>query len=914
MTPQQWEQVDQILLAAINLPVAQREPFIRASTGDESLQAEVLSLLSHEDNVENFLETPAIDTAALNLANMQQQDLSGTRLGHFEINKPIGAGGMGTVYLARDLNLHREVALKILPPHFALNPDRVKRFKREAQMLARVHHPNVATLFDFDREQENQPRFLVMDYISGITLAERFTQGKMTLAEAATIFSQLASGLSAAHKTHVIHRDLKPSNVKITPEGNVKILDFGLAKITERETVSEDSQTKLLGVTTSQGTITKDRVMMGTLTYMSPEQVCGDDITSATDWWSFSVMLFEALSGEHPFREKTNAETMAAILGRAPNWKLLPKETPANIRDFLALALRKKASERIVNATSIEAAFKRNSVTNISQNIKVAAATALILLGSLFGFNLFRSKLAPAIPVEKTLAVMNFAVQNSNSQDDQLTALGLTESLRRTLSDFSDIQIAESNDAVDTKWAVENLGANLILRGTIRKLTDAAEIDYTVQNANGEGVFSGVAKAENLQAAQQQIVSEVTAKLKGKLNSAASKKPAQPIASYQSYLKALELIRGERNLESINNAIALLGQAGDSAEVQALQARAYLSRFKLTNDRDSINSALNYCQAANLKNADLAEVQQTFGEIYLAGNNQAQAIAAFQRSIEKSPNNLEAVVGLASAYQYANKPELARESFQNAISKNPNFGLGYSEAGAFYYEQKNYEQALYHWLRLKQLLPRSAKNLNNLGNVFLKLQRFDQAKLHYEEALKLAPNADAFAGLGSVNYWQEDFINAAEAYKKSIELLPENAQFYGNLGDALRMIDGRKSEANQAYETAIAKLKKVTSFDPESAETPLLMADWLSKIGGHEKEARQYFAEAVEREPEWDEVQITGVLIYHLLGQRQQAIQCFRKALASGVSSDEILSLPDLKELRSDQEIKRIASERKSKN
>ena len=137
---------------------------------------------------------------------------------------------------------------------------------------------------------------------------------------------------------------------------------------------------------------------------------------------------------------------------------------------------------------------------------------------------------------------------------------------------------------------------------------------------------------------------------------------------------------------------------------------------------------------------------------------------------------------------------------------------------------------------------------------------------------------------------------------------------YGNLGDALRMIDGRKSEANQAYETAIAKLKKVTSFDPESAETPLLMADWLSKIGGHEKEARQYFAEAVEREPEWDEVQITGVLIYHLLGQRQQAIQCFRKALASGVSSDEILSLPDLKELRSDQEIKRIASERKSKS
>ena len=913
MTPQQWEQVDQILLAAINLPVNQREQFIRSATHDVALQNEVFSLLSHEENLNDFLETPAIESAARNLAQMQQQDLSGTRIGNFEINKPIGAGGMGTVYLARDLNLHREVALKILPPHFALNPDRVKRFKREAQMLARVHHPNVATLFDFDREQENQPRFLVMDYISGITLAERFSQGKMPLAEAATIFSQLASGLNAAHKTQIIHRDLKPSNVKITAEGDVKILDFGLAKITEREAISEDSQTKLVGAITSQGTITKDRVMMGTLTYMSPEQVCGDEISAATDWWSYGVMLFEALSGEHPFREKTDAETMAAILGREPNWKLLPKEIPGSIRDFLRLALNKKASERVVNPASIEAAFRKNPVRNISQNFKVAAATALILLGSLFGYNFFKAKLAPAIPAEKTLAVMNFAVQNSNSQDDQLTALGLAESLRRTLSNFSDLQIAESDDAVDAKWAVENLGANLILSGTIRKLTDAAEIEYAVKNANGEGVFSGVAKAENLQAAQQQIVSEVTAKLKGKLNSAAIKKSSQPIASYQSYLKALELLRDPNSLESVNNAIALLGQSGDAAEVQALQARAYLARFKLTNDKDSISSALNYSQAANLKNPDLAEVQQTLGELHLANNNQAQAIAAFQRSIEKSPNNLEAFVGLASAYEYAHKPEEAKTTFQTAISKNPNFWLGYSEAGAFYYGQKNYEQALYHWLRLKQLLPRNVKNLENLGNVFLKLQRYDQAKFHYEEAIKIAPSADAYAGLGSVNYWNEDFVGAADAYQKAVQLAPESPLYLGNLGDALRMIEGRKTEAVQAYESAITKLKKVTSLDLESAETPLLMADWLSKIGGHEKEARQYFELAMKREPEWDEVPITGVLIYHLLGQRQQSLQCFRQALALGVSSDEILSLPDLKELRSDQEIKRIASERKAK-
>ena len=913
MTPQQWEQVDQILLAAINLPAGQREQFIRLATNDVALQNEVFSLLSHEENLNDFLETPAIESAARNLAQMQQQDLSGTRIGNFEINKPIGAGGMGTVYLARDLNLHREVALKILPPHFALNPDRVKRFKREAQMLARVHHPNVATLFDFDREQQNQPRFLVMDYISGITLAERFSQGKMPLAEAATIFSQLASGLNAAHKTQVIHRDLKPSNVKITAEGDVKILDFGLAKITEREATSEDPQTKFLGAITSQGTITKDRVMMGTLTYMSPEQVCGDDIIPATDWWSYGVMLFEALSGEHPFREKTDAETMAAILGREPNWKLLPKEIPASIRDFLIIALRKKAAERVVNPASIEAAFKAKPGSNISQNLKVAAVTALILLGSLFGYSFFKSKVAPVIPAEKTLAVMNFTVQNSNSQDDQLTALGLAESLRRTLSNFSDIQIAESDDAVDAKWAVENLGANLILSGIIRKLTDAAEIEYAVKNANGEGVFSGVARAENLQAAQQQIVSEVTAKLKGKLNSDAIKKSSQPIASYNSYLKALEILRDTHTLESVNNAIALLGQSGNAAEVQALQARAYLARFKLTNDKDSINSALIYSHAANLKNPDLVEVQQTLGEIHLANNNEPQAIAAFLRTIEKSPNNLESFVGLASAYEYANKPEEAKATFQTAISKNPNFWLGYSEAGAFYYGQKNYEQALYHWLRLKQLLPRNVKNLNNLGSVLLKLQRYDQAKFHYEEALKIAPNANTYAGLGSVNYWNENFPQAAEAYQKSIELAPDNPQFYGNLGDALRMIDGRKSEAGQAYETAITKLKKVTSLDLESAETALLMADWLSKIGGQEKEARQYFELAMKREPEWDEVPITGVLIYHLLGQRQQSLQCFRQALALGVSSDEILSLPDLKELRSDPEIKRIASERKAK-
>ena len=265
----------------------------------------------------------------------------GQTISHYRVLEKLGAGGMGEVYRATDTKLNRDVALKVLPEEFARDTDRMARFKREAQVLASLNHPNIAAIYGL--EEADGIRCLVLELIEGPTLAEHIAAEPLPTEEALNIARQIAEALEAAHEKGIIHRDLKPANVKVTPEGTVKVLDFGLAKALEDGPSSIDiSKSPTLSVAATQA-----GVILGTAAYMSPEQARGQAVDKRADIWAFGVVLYEMLSGKQTFQGETISDTLAAVLRAEVDWSTLPGDTPASIRKLLRRCLTRDRKQRL---------------------------------------------------------------------------------------------------------------------------------------------------------------------------------------------------------------------------------------------------------------------------------------------------------------------------------------------------------------------------------------------------------------------------------------------------------------------------------------------------------------------------------------------------------------------------------------
>jgi len=276
----------------------------------------------------------------------------GKTLSHYKVIEKIGQGGMGEVYRAEDTNLSREVAIKVLPEQFTKDPQRLARFEREAKLLAQLNHPNIAAIYGL--EEAEGVRFLALELVPGETLAERVAKGPVPVEEALEVCRQIAEGMEAAHEKGVIHRDLKPANVKVTPEGKVKILDFGLAKAFEEETpVTDISQSP-----TMTEEMTRAGMILGTAAYMSPEQAKGKPVDKRADVFAFGAVLYELLTGKRAFEGETITETIAAVLKSEPDWEKLPETTPWRIQELLRRCLTKDAHDRLRDIANVRVEIK----------------------------------------------------------------------------------------------------------------------------------------------------------------------------------------------------------------------------------------------------------------------------------------------------------------------------------------------------------------------------------------------------------------------------------------------------------------------------------------------------------------------------------------------------------------------------
>jgi serine/threonine protein kinase/Tol biopolymer transport system component len=356
------ERLKEVFAGARALPAERRAAYlIDACEGNEALRQEVESLLESNAHARDFLETPA----ALQLEDAAAaKSLEGRRIGPYQIASRIGVGGMGEVYQARDTTLNRQVAIKVLLPAIANDPDRLARFRREAQVLASLNHPHIAQIHGF--EDTDGVRALVMELVEGPTLADRIVSGAIPINEALAIASQIADALEAAHEQGIIHRDLKPANIKVREDGTVKVLDFGLAKGLD---VPSSAAVDVMQSPTLSAHATEAGLILGTAAYMSPEQARGKAVDRRADLWAFGCVLYEMLTRQRAFGGDTPTDVLAAVVTTEPDWTRLPAETPTAIRTLLRRCLEKSRARRLDSAVAARLEIDDTLATSAARTV-----------------------------------------------------------------------------------------------------------------------------------------------------------------------------------------------------------------------------------------------------------------------------------------------------------------------------------------------------------------------------------------------------------------------------------------------------------------------------------------------------------------------------------------------------------------
>src|SRR5437762_3847003 len=423
MKPERWQQVNDLFQSAAERAPEERASFLdEGCRGDEGLRREVESLLTSYERAENFIESPAFEVAPELLTNDRPGALVGELIGHYRIASLIGVGGMGEVYLARDERLGRKVALKLLPELLTADETQLSRFKTEARSASALNHPNILTVYEIGAEGNRQ--FIATEFIEGMTLRASLACDRMNPKAALEIAVQVASALAAAHEAGVVHRDIKPENIMLRPDGYVKVLDFGIAKLTEQRPAS-DGHT----VDTTAMLQTRAGLVLGTAHYMSPEQARGQKVDARTDIWSLGVVLYEMVGGSPPFHGETPSDCIASILTMEPPplSGVLP-DVPLKLESVLQKALRKNSEERYQTIKEMLADLRilkgeleaesslphtkaraESIVSKIKRHKRGVLLTlvAALLVAAVVAYSFFFVAPAP-LPNEKSIAVLPF--------------------------------------------------------------------------------------------------------------------------------------------------------------------------------------------------------------------------------------------------------------------------------------------------------------------------------------------------------------------------------------------------------------------------------------------------------------------------------------------------------------------------
>ena len=701
---------------------------------------------------------------------------AGTRISHYEITSMIGAGGMGEVYLAEDTRLDRKVALKLLPAECTLDQDRVRRFIQEAKAASALNHPNIITIYEI--EQIDSVNFIAAEFIDGVTLRQRMRNGPMKLGEVLDVAAQIASALSASHLAGIIHRDIKPENIMLRGDGIVKVVDFGLAKLNEKidtGTADDEAVTKDLGKT-------EPGVVIGTIAYMSPEQVRGLVVDEGTDIFSLGIVIYEMVAGRAPFRGATRSDLIVALLERdPPPLTRFAPEAPAELERLVMKALAKDRDERYQTAKDLLIDLKRlrqkltvdaeiertaqieggtpkqsqptSSVEYIVGEIKrhktsagITVAALIIAVAAAAWFYLSRTG-----PID-SVAVLPFVNQNNDPNTDYLSD-GITESIINSLSRLPNLKVMSRNSVfhykgkdTDALTVAKELKVRAVLTGRVTQRDDVLSISVELINAQDNSLIWGQhynRKLADVFPVQEEITREVSEKLRLKLSVAEqqqlAKRPTENLKAFQYYMQGrayahrrtredlLEAVRycEKAIAEDPNYALAYAGLADAYTN---LGTRSYLA---VQEGRRKADEAAH--KALSL-DENLAEAHATLGQIYtlFTPSSFSPGDSELRRAIELSPSLAVAHHYLGVSLVRQGRLDEGSEELLKARELDPLSSIIARAVGLPYYLKRDYGRAL-ELLRQANELGPAFTTVWEVG-VYTHNQLFNEALVELEKA------------------------------------------------------------------------------------------------------------------------------------------------------------------------------------
>ena len=827
---------------------------------------------------------------------------------------------MGEVYLASDTKLGRDVALKLLPEEFAHDRYRMQRFIREAQAASAINHPNVCVIHEVG-ETEDGRSFIAMEYVEGESLSAKIGGQPLAPKEIVDIGMQVADGLSEAHAKGIVHRDIKPSNIAITPRGQAKILDFGLARISppSRQIPTEDRSTQVK---------TETGILLGTVDYMSPEQALGRELDARSDIFSLGVVLFEMATGRRPFSSNNPLETIDRIAHAEPETiTTLNPKMPAELQSIVSKCLKKDPKQRYQSARELMqelatlATLKEEVRPKLHRRLTMALAcfSVLLVLLSIPSTRRVISEWWGLIPSEKRLAVLPFRVVGDDP-DSKVLSDGLMEHITGKLSQLqqfhetlivipaADVRERRITSPSEARAA---FGVTLAITGSVQREGSRVRLRMSLDDAKTLRQLRS--SVDDYLRTGLSLQDDVIVKLVDMLNLELRPKMQQVLAAgrtnvpgaYDFYLQGLGYLERHDKVENLDLAAQLFERAlqsdPDYTLAYAKLGELYWRKYKATLDTQWIESAVAKSQKAAELNDQLSSVHVTLGLIYTGKGWHDRALAEFQRALNLDPDDNDALRGLASTYEESGNRKQAEETYLRAIALKPGYWGGYARLARFYYSQRRYEDALSYYTRVIDLTPDSYRAYSDRGAMYVALERREEARRDLERSLEIQPSYGAYSNLGSLYFSDERYSDAAAKYAKALEFNAKDYRLWGNLASAYFWTpeEDRKTEARSAYEQAALLAEGTLKVNPQDASVLTNLSQYYAMLGRRDK-AIPFLSRALELTPTDNKLAFRAAEIHEQLGDRQMALKFIARALALGYSKAVIERSPNLRQLRAD--------------
>lgn len=843
----------------------------------------------------------------------------GQTISHYKILEKLGEGGMGVVYKAEDAKLRRSVALKFLIPEMTRDQEAKKRFMLEAQAASALDHPNIATVHEIN-ETDDGRSFICMAYYKGKTLKEKIESGLLHPEEAIQIALQIADGLQRAHDAGIVHRDIKPGNIIITDRGEVKIVDFGLAK--------------LVGGTKS----TKSGRTPGTAAYMSPEQVQGSVVDHRSDLFSLGIVLYEMVTGRRPFSAEHETAIMYLIVNvDPPAPSTLVPTIPQNLENIILRLLQKDPTRRYQSASVLRSDLKKlNGIPETTQILKIKTSVIetfsswkiaftfviFILVVVVFSIPLARSFLFErlgfeTVPADKHLVVLPFTNVGGDPANQSLCD-GLMETLTSALTQLrvskASMWVVGSSEVREKKItsaaeAGRAFGATLAVTGSVQREEGRIRLTLNLVDARTSRQLKShifdqqkTTMAGMEDAVVTRLSEMLDVPLEGQTLNALAAGRTRNSAAFDSYLQARGYLQNFERLENINLAIELFKNAIGEDSLYALAfaglGEAYWRKYDNTKDLQWVDPAVNNSNRALKLNDRLPPVYITLGLIDKGTGQYEDAVKKFQRALELDNVNADAYRELASAYEKLGDLEKVEATYRKAINLRPSYWAGYNNLGAFYYRRKRYADAIEPFRRVVELTPDNARGYSNLGVVYFKLERWSDAREMFERSITTEPTYAVYSNLATLYFYDGRYTDVARTYQKALALNDRDYVVWGNLASAYYWSDEHK-KADTTFQRAARMAEKQRKVNPRDATVLSHLADYHAMMG-KASEALNWIKQALILAPEDLEVIRRAADVYEQVGNRELALKWIEHGLKRGISIEEIKRAPALKDLRAD--------------